>query len=64
MTHGGIDGFSRRVVFLRVSNNNRAETVLTEFRRAVELVGLPARVRLVDSNPFLLLTFLLIVNVI
>jgi len=52
VTHGGIDGFSRRVVFLRVSNNNRAETVLAEFRRAVELVGLPARVRLVDYNPF------------
>lgn len=33
--HGGIDSFSRLVVFLKVSINNRASTVLECFREAV-----------------------------
>lgn len=43
--HGGIDGYSRTVVFLGVSDNNRAETVLSLFEKAVLEWGLPSRVR-------------------
>jgi transposase InsO family protein len=43
--HGAIDGFSRLITFLRVSNNNRAETVLFAFRSAIEYYGLPSRIR-------------------
>ena len=43
--HGGIDGFSRRIVFLRCSGNNRADTVLLLFKEAVVAYGLPSRVR-------------------
>ena len=43
--HGGIDGFSRRIVYLHASSNNRAETVLNLFHRAVMECGWPSRVR-------------------
>ena len=43
--HGGIDGYSRRVVYLHASDNNRADTVATLFRVAVRECGLPSRVR-------------------
>ena len=43
--HGGIDGFSRLPVFLKVSPNNTARTVLEAFRQAVSCYGLPERVR-------------------
>ncbi|XP_053376215.1 uncharacterized protein LOC123546669 [Mercenaria mercenaria] len=43
--HGGIDGFSRMPVFLKVSNNNKAQTVLDAFLEAVQTYGLPHRVR-------------------
>ena len=43
--HGGIDGFSRTIVFLGVSNNNRAETILSLFMTAVAHFHLPSRVR-------------------
>ena len=45
MIHGGIDGFSRLPVYLKASNNNRAETVLECFEHAVAEYGLPSRVR-------------------
>ena len=45
VTHGGIDGYSRAVVFLRCSDNNRASTVLSLFANAMEIHGLPSRVR-------------------
>ncbi len=44
-THGGIDGYSRTVVFLRCSNNNEARTVFSAFTDAVQVHGLPDRVR-------------------
>lgn len=44
--HGGIDGFSRLIVFLKVATNNRAETVLSSFITAVDEFGLPSRVRM------------------
>ena len=45
VTHGGIDGFSRMIVFLQCSNNNRSDTVEQEFWDAVQTYGLPSRVR-------------------
>lgn len=45
MTHGGIDGYSRLPVYLEAANNNRAETVLQCFQKAVTEYGLPSRVR-------------------
>lgn len=43
--HGGIDGYSRKIMFLRACNNNRATTVLRSFLEAVENNALPLRVR-------------------
>ena len=42
--HGGIDGFSRVVTFLKCSNNNRSDTVLTEFVSATCEFAIPSRV--------------------
>ena len=43
--HGGIDGYSRSIVYLHCSDNNRAMTVFQCFREAVLSYGLPSRVR-------------------
>lgn len=43
--HGAIDGFSRIPVYLVCSTNNKADTVLKAFQRAVTDHGLPERVR-------------------
>lgn len=45
VTHGGIDGFSRMIVYLQCSNNNTASTVLNLFIEAVQKYSLPRRVR-------------------
>ncbi|GAA5999301.1 hypothetical protein JCM5350_007118 [Sporobolomyces pararoseus] len=45
VTHGGIDGKTRLVVFLRCSDNNEASTVYASFKEAVEKHGWPSRVR-------------------
>lgn len=45
VVHGGIDGYSRIPVYLMASDNNRAATVLQSFLKAVEVYGLPSRVR-------------------
>ncbi|KAG7255106.1 hypothetical protein CRUP_029541, partial [Coryphaenoides rupestris] len=42
---GGIDGFSRKIVLLGVSNNNRSETLLSMFENAVAQHGIPSRLR-------------------
>ena len=42
--HGGIDGYSRQIMFLQCNCNNKAETVLKLFLEAVEVFGLPSRV--------------------
>ena len=43
--HGGIDGFSRSIFYLRCCSNNKAETVLALFLDASERFGLTSRVR-------------------
>ena len=44
--HGGIDGFSRLIMFLKVYTNNYASTVLSAFVSALDEFGLPSRVRI------------------
>lgn len=45
VTHGGIDGYSRMIVYLHCSCNNQADTVYRLFLKAVRRFGLPSRVR-------------------
>lgn len=45
VTHGGIDGYSRLVVYLLCSGNNRASTVYDLFLSAIRQYSLPSRVR-------------------
>lgn len=45
VVHGAIDGFSRLIVFLDCSINNRSRTVLKYFLSAVQSYGLPERIR-------------------
>lgn len=44
--HGGIDGYSRLITYLRVSSNNYSSTVLSAFTAAVEEYGTPSRIRI------------------
>ena len=44
MTHCGIDGYSRLVVYLNCSDNNRAATVYNLFLEAIQQYALPSRV--------------------
>ena len=37
--HGGIDDYSRKIVYCHASDNNKASTVLERFSRAVEEVN-------------------------
>ena len=43
--HGGIDGYSRLIVYLQASTDNKAQTVLKQFKEAVTKYNLPSRVR-------------------
>jgi hypothetical protein len=43
--HGFIDGYSRLVVGMHASDNNKADTVLSVFQKAIGTYGLPRRVR-------------------
>ena len=43
--HGGIDGFSRLITYIKCANNNLASTVLCEFLKGISIYGLPCSVR-------------------
>ena len=45
VTHAGIDGFSRMIVYMQCSNNNRSSTVYAAFLKAIQHYGLPSRAR-------------------
>ncbi|XP_041854853.1 uncharacterized protein LOC121648663 [Melanotaenia boesemani] len=40
---GGVDGFSRKILYLNIANNNKASTALEFFLKAVENYGCPSR---------------------
>ncbi|XP_059370898.1 uncharacterized protein LOC132108244 isoform X2 [Carassius carassius] len=42
---GGVDGFSRKIMYLGAASNNLAKTTLDFFQEAVETFGFPLRVR-------------------
>ena len=48
--HGGIDGFSRLIVYLSCATNNSAATVLALFLAAVQSYGWLSRVRSVKGG--------------
>ena len=49
--HGGIDGYSRLIVYLRCSNKNRAATVLSLLQdQSINIWDLPSRVRADDGG--------------
>ena len=41
VTHAGVDGFSRAIVYIKCTNNNKSETVLQQIKCGVEKYGLP-----------------------
>jgi hypothetical protein len=43
--HGGIDGYSRLVTWMKASDNNRSETVRNGLMEGAEEYGWPQRVR-------------------
>ena len=45
VTHGGIDGCSRLIVYLRCSSNNQAATVYQAFLEAAHMYEVPSRIR-------------------
>ena len=45
VTHAGVDGYSRLIVYLKCSTNNLASTVYELFLRAIQQYHLPSRVR-------------------
>ena len=45
VTHAGIDSYSRLIVFLHCSNNNKASTVYRLFLKGIEQYGLPSCTR-------------------
>ena len=46
VTHGGINGYSRTITFLKCADNNRAYTALSAFMNTIYVHGLPECVRM------------------
>ena len=44
--HGVIDGYSRLIIFLQCSANNKAETAASLFEQTLEISGAPSRLGL------------------
>ncbi|CAL8242155.1 unnamed protein product [Merluccius merluccius] len=42
---GGVDGYSRKIMYLNAATNNKAATAFSFFMRSTQLHGLPSRVR-------------------
>ncbi len=49
VVHSAIDGFSRKILYMKVANNNKASTALNFFKRAT-MKQMPSRLRLVCSG--------------
>jgi len=45
VVNGAIDGFSRLIVYLCCSTNNKAETVNSFFSQSIQSFGIPSRIR-------------------
>ena len=45
VVHGAIDGYSRMIMYLSCSTNNKSSTVMQLFREAITEFGIPSRVR-------------------
>ena len=45
VVHGGIDGYTRMIVYLKCVSNNTAASVMLAFSEAVYKYGLPSRIR-------------------
>ena len=43
--HGAIDGYSRKILYLKCAKNNRASSVISYFSEAVSTFGIPDKVR-------------------
>ncbi|CAB4421658.1 unnamed protein product [Rhizophagus irregularis] len=43
--HAGIDGYSRLITYINCSGNNRSQTVMNYFEKAIRKFGIPSRVR-------------------
>ncbi len=44
--HGGIDGYSRLITFLKAATNNRSETMFQAFQSGMTEFSLPCRIRM------------------
>ncbi|CAL8270224.1 unnamed protein product [Arctogadus glacialis] len=53
---GGVDGFSRKIMYLNAANNNKAATNLSFFTEAVERFGLPQRIERLWRDVFTAVT--------
>ena len=43
--HGAVDGYSRKILYLKCANNNKASTVVSYFSHAASTFGIPDKVR-------------------
>ena len=60
--HGGIDGYSRMIIYLLCSTNNQALTVYKLFREAVESYRVPSRVQSDKGRENILVCHYMVIN--